>query len=282
MKLIIAFWPAIHAFQHINIYQDYFQSPSLELTIQDFPRPNSDLETVKISFNGKTISCDIPVLEPTVETVAILNKQELLNKALSICRKMPCLEFPGRQWDYRICYNGTVEQKVSKDLLASATDLDEDYLAELEELSYTLGVFNSTITDSRYDSQSEAGSYLTRKRDGSYFMKQLWANGDFCKMTGKPRQVELIFSCGHKDDINSVHEYSICRYRIHVSLRELCSLDQFKPSKSRAQGYLNCYVDGQFCRNGQSLSVFGYGKCQNRIECRTPFILNSHSTSFGC
>ena len=264
--------PAIAGVHKIDIFQDYYGMPTYNISVHFLPTTAAGAEMIKIRDRNDWIPCHLPKVQGLEASSTVDREDVLLRKALTIIRTLPCLKYSGQTWEYTFCYNKTIIQNVSPDFIATAEDLDTSTISVLEKLEYTLGVFKAKVRDHRYDDLNEAGSYLLQRYDGSFAVKQLWNQGDYCKIVGHPREVEVQYYCGDNDELEVLTEYSVCLYSARIKSKGLCTLEEFKPQIVHAQGQTQCEIDedNDICREGPGPVLFGCGYCEGISDCVGP------------
>uniref|UniRef100_A0A183BV31 Endoplasmic reticulum lectin 1 n=1 Tax=Globodera pallida TaxID=36090 RepID=A0A183BV31_GLOPA len=185
-----------------------------------------------VSDDAEEYQCMLPVLAPSskkrIESYHGPSPAELVQ---SIYRDQICSYRIESYWNYELCHGRYVlqyhEDKESK-----------------QRTEYFLGNFvakNAEVEAKNFDQLSPPTRKLGDDRLAYYPVT--YTHGTVCDLTGKPRQVTVLYVCDEegRQNIHSINEISSCHYELIVLSSEICAHPSFQ--RPPAKEYeIRCYA----------------------------------------
>ncbi|ORX61091.1 hypothetical protein BCR36DRAFT_365674 [Piromyces finnis] len=218
-----------------DVYEDFLSKPQYQLyfsaekwgpkTLKDKEESGNTIIKLPVSKDGLIYACEIekPIEIPKNQSEED-NKKMFLEKALEKLESMkdnPCIVFNQEWWNYEFCYKKYITQFHE----AKPTDPPE------HNMHFYLGKYPTEEELENPDFEYKKEAYI-RGPFGKNYITQMNINGSQCDITGKPRQTELRFFCGDREQITSVKEISTCNYVVTVNTPKICDSPGFETKKS--------------------------------------------------
>jgi len=218
-----------------EVYEDFLSKPQYQLyfsaekwgpkTLRIKEESGNTIVKLPVNKDGLIYACEIekPVDVPKVQSEEE-NKKMYLEKAmekLDTMKESPCIVYNQEWWNYEFCYKKHMTQFHE----AKPTDPPE------HNLHYYIGKYptQEQLENPEFEYKTEA---YKRGPFGKNYITQMLIDGTVCDITGKPRQTEIRYFCGDREQILSVKEISTCNYIVAINTPKICDNPGFKSKKS--------------------------------------------------
>ncbi|KAJ3195423.1 Protein OS-9 [Irineochytrium annulatum] len=226
------------------VYADVFASPKTRLQFGtdsvDAGAVVTDDNTFVMKSGRRRFLCtadlDNADEEDFVDRATADVKISAVDKALSLVGAMEgqCITYTQGYWTYEFCHLGKINQWA--DIPA------KDKKSKPRRINYLLGVFSPSLPEGFYGDAETAGpggaELIEGEEDGRKYLRMFYGNGQLCD--GRPRVVEVQFSCCVNEHIANVDEIAVCNYVMQVHTPKVCQDEVFratpKPTASPAAG----------------------------------------------
>jgi hypothetical protein len=234
----------------MEVYQDlFFGSREVVITSNQLPDINST-----IFLNGKRIDCLIPT-QPHHDSAIkpSISKKIAIEMALEELEKLDSpLEVTTFDWKYHYFHNENITQSFPLESF-DTVDLTKEEYDMMLNYKFLLGRYHNNTTPILY-----------LNSDGSHSLRQQYTNGESCEEVGIKRDTIINYSCGVKDQIVSVQEYSVCKYLIRIQTNKICSVPYFQPFEMQERSPIFCNIVGF---SGSDTLLFGAEYCMDKENC---------------
>ncbi|CUM63505.1 uncharacterized protein PRCAT00001081001 [Priceomyces carsonii] len=188
------------------------------------------------------------------ETKLIENAVEVIGNSFSTSSCVYAYALDGGYWTFSYCFGDKVSQfhpSLEKLMMTGK------HVPEYPDYVYILGRFNGpskgaikienqspwnssrlsasdfSLTDNKV-SPFTPGSIYDRHTQRS--LRHTLSDGELCDLTLQPRKVDVIYKCHlhhlGKPEILSVHEVKTCQYEMTISIPQLCSIRELRPTNA--------------------------------------------------
>ncbi|KAJ3101290.1 Protein OS-9 [Phlyctochytrium planicorne] len=190
-----------------------------------------------LPFASRNYLCKIPTdsdlhnYDVYADRKSAEEKRAAANKAVKMVQPMSskCLQHVQGWWTYEFCHGQKIIQY--RDFTIKAKSGNGNIKKRME---YLLGIYNpSQIPVGFFGDKNAAGiagsELVEGEESGRRYLRMWYGDGQLCD--GRPRMVEVQFSCCPTEHVANVDETAICHYVMQIHTPRVCKDPIFKANR---------------------------------------------------